>query len=164
MGRELGTDAVDRYVEAAPEDLYDIVADVTRTPELTPDVLRAAWLDGATGPAVGARFVATNKARRGPAFRNRPVVVAAERGREFAFARTEVFVGTLEWRYTFAPEGTGTRVTESYAVTRPISAVGGLILWAFYGRGDRRAGLRASMTATLDRLATLAERPRTPTS
>ena len=40
MRQELTTDTVDRYIEASPEALYDLIADVTRTPELTPDIVR----------------------------------------------------------------------------------------------------------------------------
>ena len=49
MRQDLTTDTVDRYIEARPEALYGIIADVTRTPEYTPDIVRVEWLDGATG-------------------------------------------------------------------------------------------------------------------
>jgi hypothetical protein len=42
---------------------------VTRTPEFSPEILRCTWLDGGTGPAVGVRFEAVNKAGRGPAWK-----------------------------------------------------------------------------------------------
>lgn len=51
-------------------------------------------------------------------------MVAAERGREFAFERTEPFSGTVRWGYRFEPDGTGIQVTESYEVTRDLSIVG----------------------------------------
>ena len=73
MRQELTTDSVDRHVEAPPQVLYDLIADVTRTPELTPDIVKVEWLDGATEAAVGARFKATNKQGRGPAWSNKPV-------------------------------------------------------------------------------------------
>ena len=38
MRQELTTDTVERYIEATPEALYDLISDVTRTPERTPDV------------------------------------------------------------------------------------------------------------------------------
>ena len=66
MRQELTTDTVDRYIEASPEALYDLIADVTRTPEITPDIVKVEWLDGATEAAVGARFKAINKQGRGP--------------------------------------------------------------------------------------------------
>jgi hypothetical protein len=153
MKQELTTDQVSGYIEASPQALYDVVADVTRTPELTPDIVSCAWLDGATGPAVGARFKAINKAGRGPNWSNKPVVTVAEPGKEFAWARTEPFAGTVVWRYVFEADGAGTRVTESYAVTKQLTIVGWFIIGTLYGLKNRRGDLRASMLATLDRLA-----------
>jgi hypothetical protein len=157
MRQNLTTDTVERYIEASPELLYDIVSDVTRTPELSPEVVKCTWVKGATGPAVGARFRAINSAGRGPDWPNWPVVVTADRGREFAFSRTEPFAGTLEWRYRFIPEGSGTRVVESYTVTKPVTIVGWFLIGTLSGLKDRSGDLRAGMTATLDRLATVAE-------
>jgi ligand-binding SRPBCC domain-containing protein len=155
MRQELTTDTVERYIEAPPEVLYDIVSDVTRTPERTPDIVRCEWLDGATGPAVGARFKAINKQGRGPNWSNKPVVTVADRGTEFSFTRTEPFAGTILWRHQFVAEGDGTRVVESYEVIEPVSAVGWFIIDTLYGMKDRRSELRASMSASLDRLAEL---------
>ena len=159
MRQELTTDSVERYIDAPPEALYDLIADVTRTPERTPDIVRCEWLDGATGPAVGARFKAINKQGRGPRWSNKPVVTVADRGREFSFTRTAPFGGTILWRHRFEPEGSGTRAIESYEVLEPVSAVGWFIIDTLYGLKDRQSGLRASMTASLDRVAELLEPP-----
>src|SRR5205823_4826550 len=87
-----------------------IVADVVaRTPEWSPEVDRCTWLDGATGPAVGARFAARNR-RRWFAWTNRPVVDVADAGREFAFTRTERGGGSIRWRYRLRPDAGGTTV------------------------------------------------------
>jgi len=153
----LDRDEVSVYVDAPPEDVYALVADVTRTPEFSPEVRHCAWLPPATGPGVGARFVAANKVARGPAWRNKPVVTVADAGREFAFSRTEKFSGTVVWRYRFTPEGSGTRVTESYEVTRPVSRLGWFIIERFFGGRDRRGDLRRGMEQTLHRLRAAAE-------
>ena len=108
-------------------------------------------------PPVGARFKAINRGGNRPNWWNKPVIVTADRGREFAFARTEPFAGTLEWRYTFTSEGTGTRVVEGYMVTKELSIIGWFIIGTLYGRKNVHAELRRSMTASLDKLATLAE-------
>jgi hypothetical protein len=157
MRQQLTTDTVERYIEASPEALYDVIADVTRTPERTPDIVRCEWIDGATGPAVGARFKAINKQGRGPNWSNKPIVTVADRGKEFSFSRTERFAGTILWRHRFVAEGTGTRVIESYEVLKPISAFGWFIIDTLYGAKDRQGGLRASMIASLDRLAELVQ-------
>jgi Polyketide cyclase / dehydrase and lipid transport len=157
MTQELTTDTVDRYIEATPEALYDLIADVTRTPERTPDVVRCEWLDGATGPKVGARFKATNRLGRGPNWSNKPVVTVADRGEEFSFTRTEPFAGTILWRHRFVPEGSGTRMYESYEVIKPIRRMGWFIIDTLYGMKDRRSELRASMVQSMDRVAELLE-------
>lgn len=157
MRQELTTDTVERHIEASPETLYDFIADVTRTPERTPDIVRCEWVEGATGPAVGARFKAINKQGRGPNWSNKPVVTVADPGREFSFTRTEPFAGTILWRHQFVPDGTGTLMIESYEVLKPISIIGWFIIDTLYGMKDRRAELRSSMATSLERLAELVE-------
>jgi hypothetical protein len=157
MRQDLTTDTVDRYIDAPPQVLYDLIADVTRTPELTADIVRVEWLDGATEAVVGARFKAINTAGRGPKWSNKPVITAVDPGREIAWARTEVIGGTLEWRYRFEPEGTGTRVIESYEVTKPLPLLGWFLIGTLFGLKDRKGHLHASMLATLDRLAEITE-------
>jgi hypothetical protein len=157
MRQELTTDSVSRFIRATPAALYDFISDVTRTPELSPEIVKCTWVKGATGPAVGARFKAINKVQRGPSWPNTPVVLTAEPGKEFAFARTEPFGGTVEWRYRFEPDGDGTRVTESYEVTKNLSIVGWFIISTLYGLKDRQGDLRSGMEQTLERLAALTE-------
>lgn len=152
MIQSLDSDSVSLRMEARPEDVYAVVADVTRTPEFSPEILECMWLDGATGPVVGARFKARNKVPNRPAWHNKPVVTAVDPGREFAFSRTEPFGGTVEWRYRFEPDGDGTLVTESYAVTRKLSPVGWFIIGVLFARKDRRSDLRTGMEMTLQRL------------
>jgi hypothetical protein len=159
----LDRDSAEIVIDAAPEQVYDLVADVTRTPEFSPEVVAVRWLDGATEPAVGARFEAVNRSTTsGRRWRNRPVVVAADRGREFAFRRTEPFSGTVVWRYRFAPVDGGTRVVESYEFERPVSRVGWFVIEKLFKDVDRRGALQRGMRATLERLRATAESARTP--
>jgi hypothetical protein len=146
------------HIRATPQTVYEIVADVTRTPEFSPEIRACRWLDGVAGPAVGARFEAVNGMSGGRSWKNRPVVIAAEPGREFAFARTERFAGTLVWRYRFEPRDGGTDVEESYEVTRPISRFGWFIIGTIFGGKNRREDLRNGMQITLDRVKACAER------
>jgi Polyketide cyclase / dehydrase and lipid transport len=157
MRQDLTTDAVERYIEASPEALYDIVSDVTRTPEYSPEVVKCTWIKGATGPAVGARFKAINHAGRVPDWPNKPIVTIAEPGREFAFERSEVGGGTVEWRYRFEPQGTGTLVTESYTVLKKVNMLGWFIIDTLAGLKDRRSDLRYGMTTSLERIAQIVE-------
>lgn len=154
----LDRDELTVHVDAPPATVYALVADVTRMPEFSPEVVRCVWDDPAAGPVVGARFTATNKLPGRPSWNNHPVVTIAVPGREFAFRRTEPFAGSVVWTYRLAPEGGGTRVTESYAVTEPISRIGWFVIGTLFGGKDRRGALRAGMEQTLRRLAAAAER------
>lgn len=153
----LDRDEVSTVVAAPPEAVYALVADVTRTPEFSPEVVGCSWLDGATGPAVGARFEAVNRSGSGKTWKNRPVITAAEPGRQFAFTRTEPFAGSIAWRYRFEPVDGGTRVIESYEVERPVRRLGWLVIEKVFRGGDRRAALHSGMQTTLDRLRLTAE-------
>jgi hypothetical protein len=153
----LDRDEVSTVVAAPPAEVYALVADVTRTPEFSPDIVSCRWLDGATGPAVGARFEAVNTTPAGKRWKNRPVVRAADHGREFAFARTEPFAGTVVWHYRFDPVAGGTRVTEGYEVERPVRRLGWFVIERVFRAGNRRQELRAGMETTLERLKAAAE-------
>ena len=158
----LDRDSAHLHMAAPADEIYDLVADVTRTTEFSPEILRCRWLDGATGPAVGARFAARNKVPHRPPWTNKPVVTAVERATRFSFARTERFAGTVEWTYTFQPDGDGTLVTESYEVTRPLSRFGWFIIGTVFGRHDRRADLRDGMQQTLERMRAVVEHAPAP--
>ena len=159
MRQHLDRDEVSLHIDAGPKTLYDLISDITRTHEFSPNVRRSKWIGGATGPSVGARFKAINTAARGPAWPNKPVVTVASPGEEFTFRRTEPFAGTLEWRYRFVPEDGGTRVTESYEVIEPITLVGWFIIGTLCGQTDSRATLRHSMEETLRRVRAAVEQP-----
>ena len=163
----LDRDEVSTVVAASPEDVYALVADVTRMPEFSPEVVSCRWLDGATGPAVGARFEAVNTTAAGRTWRNRPVVTVADPGREFAFTRTEPFAGTIAWRYRFEPVEDGTRVVESYDV-RAAGEPGSAGSSSSRSSGAATAARRCApgMRTTLERLRAAAEaagRPTAPT-
>lgn len=128
---------------------------MTRHAELSPEVAACEWLDGATGPAVGARFCATNVVPGGR-WKNRPVVTVVEPDRIFAFARTEPFAGTVAWQWTLEPVEEGTRVTIGYEVVRPVRRLGWFVIEKRFECGDRRVELGHGMQESLVRLAELA--------
>ena len=92
-----------------PETVYELVADVPRTGEWSP-ICKSCWWDDGAGPRVGAWFTGRNETPE-RTWETRSEVVAAEPGREFAFVVGDSLV---RWGYTFAPEGDGCQVTESW--------------------------------------------------
>jgi hypothetical protein len=153
----LDRDEVRMHIDADAGTLYDLVSDVPRTPEWSPEVMRCAWLGGATSAAAGARFTARNR-RRWFTWSNQPVVDVADRGREFAFTRTERGGGTIRWSYRFEPAATGTSAVLAYQVLRPVPVGLHVMLRLLFGVRDLRADLHANMQTSLRRLADLARR------
>jgi Polyketide cyclase / dehydrase and lipid transport len=96
-------------IARSAEDLYDMVSDVTRMGEWSPVCKEAWWEDGGS-PRVGAWFVGRNELPE-RTWKTRSEVVAADRGKEFAFIVGGSFV---RWGYTFTPQDGGTLVTESW--------------------------------------------------
>lgn len=98
-------------IEATPEQVYDLVADVTRMGGWSP-VCKACWWDEGNGPEVGSWFTGRNELPD-RTWETRSQIVAAERGVEVAWAVGGV---NVRWGFTFEPVDGGTRVTESWQV------------------------------------------------
>jgi glycosyltransferase involved in cell wall biosynthesis len=143
-------------IAASPDAIYAIVTDIAGMGRLSPECTGGRWLDGAAGPAVGARFKGTN--RRGLArWSTTNRVVAADPGREFAF---ETVQSGMRWRYRMEPDGDGTVVTESREAWGPKPLIAKVFSALALGGGDRHDDeLRAGMVATLERLRAVAEAP-----
>lgn len=145
------------HIDAPPELVYDLVSDVTRMGEWSPETYRCKWLDGASGPASGARFKGYN--RRGRArWSNTLQVLVADHGREFAFRRDVLHCGVCDWRYRMEPQGPGTRLTESYEVIEPDWAITNWFNGLVLGVEDRDEDLVEGLQTTLERVRQVAER------
>ncbi len=97
-------------VKASAEMLYDLVSDITRTGDWSPVCTSCWWDDEVQAGQVGAWFTGRNEIPD-RTWETRSVVVAAERGREFAWVVGGSFV---RWGFTLAPTDTGTSLTESW--------------------------------------------------
>lgn len=96
-------------VHASPEVVYDLVSDVTRTGEWSPVCTSCSWHDAGSA-RVGARFTGRNE-RNGRIWETVSEVLAAQRGREFAWV---VGDGYVRWGYTMTRIDEGTELTESW--------------------------------------------------
>lgn len=109
------------HMKAPADQIWELIADVRNTGKFSPETFEAEWLDGATGPAVGAKF--RGHVRRneiGPVYWTTCRVTSCEPGRDFGF---EVLIGDRavnNWRYQLAPAGDGTDVTESFRMQQGV--------------------------------------------
>ena len=93
-------------VDAPPDDVWTVVADVTRMPEFSPE-LRRLFAVGGRRPRVGMRMVGIN--RRGYAvWPTTSKLVRLEPGRAVAWHTRE---SGATWTYELEPLPTGTRLT-----------------------------------------------------
>ena len=141
---------------ASPSQLYDAVSDVRRMGEWSPEGQRCEWIDGAVGPAVGARFKGRN--RRGIIrWSTTPRVLVADAGQEFTFVTGHRGRDMTKWTYRFDPVVNGTTVTESFEMLRDMPWYYRFADRYLMGVKDRTADLVSNMEATLQRLKTATE-------
>jgi len=136
------------------DDLYDMVSDVTRTGEWSP-ICKACWWDEGAGPYVGAWFTGRNETPE-RTWETRSQVVAALRGREFAFV---VGGSWVRWGFQFSATADGTEVTETWEFL----AAGIARFHERYGEGalaqieERTVAAHRGIPATLAAIKSIAE-------
>jgi len=100
-------------VDAAPDVVWQLVADITRMGEWSPECYRAEWVGDARGPEVGAHFHGYNRA--GKFEWDAPCIVTeCEPGTVFAFQVPREGPVVTRWRFDIAAGPTGTTLTESF--------------------------------------------------
>jgi hypothetical protein len=143
-------------MDAPPEQIWDLVADVRNTGKFSPETFEAEWLDGATGPALGAKFRGHVKRNEiGPIYWTTCRVTACEPGSEFGF---EVLVGDRpvnNWHYRFTPLDDATEVTESFRMTEGLFTT----LFGIIGGPLRKRRNIRDMRTTLERIKAVVEAP-----
>ena len=148
--------SVSTQVAAPVEAVYDLVADLPRMGEWSPECTSVTWRGGATEAVVGARFRGWN--RKGPLrWFTDGVVVEADRGRALAFDVRGLGLEVARWGYRFEPEGDGAwcTVTEEWTDHRspPYRAITGVVI----NVRDRPSHNRAGMERTLAKIKVAAE-------
>jgi uncharacterized protein YndB with AHSA1/START domain len=142
-------ESVTIHMDAPPEQIWDLVSDVTKIGRYSPETFEAEWLDGATGPAVGARFRGHVKRNGiGPIYWTSCTVQECEPGRVFTFGVGPPDKALSVWGYRLEPSGDGTDVTETFQLGDT-----GLLrfYWAVLGWARGRTN-RNDMRTTLERI------------
>jgi uncharacterized protein YndB with AHSA1/START domain len=148
------TVSVSRTIAAPPEELWALVSDVTRMGDWSPETTSGAWVKGATGPSVGARFKGDNRHGK-KTWSTVCEITDCEPGSVFAFDAMAGPIRYANWRYDFEPTDGGTVVTETCTDSR-----GRLLTWLggkISGVSDRRTHNEGTMAATLESLAATAD-------
>ena len=155
------TTDVELFVGAPPERVWDLVTDLNLIVDASPELVGVRWLDGATGPAVGARFVGTNFHRAVGEWETTSIVIDLDRPKVFAWADTDVDHPSAIWRFTLRPRDDGT-VVRQWAQLGPGPSFLNHAIDAMPDKEERiiqrrLSEFRAGMTANLARIKELSE-------
>ncbi len=141
---------------ASPEEVWALVADVTRMGSWSPEATGAEWVGGAAGPAIGARFKGTNHSGS-KSWKTDCVVTACEPGERFAFDVKAGPFKVARWTYEFKATADGCEVIERWDDHR--SWLSMQMSPFATGVKDRAARNQQTMNETLERIAAAVEPP-----
>ena len=159
------TAAAEEVITARPELVWDLVADITRVGEWSPECIGAAWLGDPGRPESGARFTGRNRIANGFEYEVTCVVTEAERPRVFAWMvlddSGDPTGPSSSWRYLIDPLPGGSRVRQCFTHGPGASYLRAAAAKAPDQAAEivaaRRDALRANMSTTLRAMKAVAE-------
>lgn len=153
-------------VIAAPaRAVWALVCDIQLPAEFSSEFDGGEWLDGADGPALGARFTGRNHHPAGGSWQTTSTICWFRPGRLLGWAVGDPACPSALWRFTLAADadadGTGTRLTQWMQIGPGPSGIS-TVIEAMPDKESRILHRRlaehnANMTATLAGIKKLAE-------
>ncbi len=159
--RAAPNDAADRElraettIDAPPEAVWQVLGDIRRMPELSPELVRMIPLRRG-GLRPGQWYVGVNR-RKGVLWPTRSIVADVQPGRLVAW---DTKTSGARWIWELSPDGTGTRVVHRRPVPRRLTAVSFVFAKGFLGGvGGHADELEAGMAQSVARLKAAVENP-----
>ena len=106
------TAEVRTWIDASPKRVWELVSDIELMPTMSQELQSVEWLGGATGPAVGARFVGRSKHDALGEWATTSEVIEYEPERVFAWAVEDPANPTAIWRFRLEPKDGGTELSQ----------------------------------------------------
>jgi hypothetical protein len=103
---------VQTWIGASPWRVWELVSDIELMPTMSQELQSIEWLDGATEPAVGAKFVGRSKHEALGEWATTSHVIECEPERVFAWAVEDPANPTAIWRFRLEPKNGGTELSE----------------------------------------------------
>ena len=136
-------DQVSLMFGGSVEQVWNVVSDVARIGEWSPECYQISWVDGARSPAKGAVFIGRN--RLGIVrWHTTCTIVDWEPGHSFAYEAHHAWGATTRWSFALREDADGVEVTQRYQTV-------GSPRWmvALDKLAGRRGALRRGMQSTL---------------
>jgi uncharacterized membrane protein len=103
---------VQTWIDAPLQRVWEIVSDVELMPTMSSELQSVEWLDGACGPAVGARFIGRSEHEALGVWSTTSHVIECEPQRVLAWAVEDPANPTAIWRFRLQPKDGGTELSQ----------------------------------------------------
>jgi uncharacterized protein YndB with AHSA1/START domain len=100
------------WIDASPRRVWELVSDIELMPTMSEELQSVEWLDGATEPAVGARFVGRSKHDALGEWATTSEMIECEPERVLAWAVEDPANPTAIWRFRLEPKEGGTELSQ----------------------------------------------------
>lgn len=153
---------VETIVHASPAVVWRFVTDIGVPARFSPEFKGAHWLDGATGPSKGARFVGRNEHPEAGAWKTVCTIVDYEPERRFGYVVEDPERPAATWRFVVEPLDSGGVRLRQWARIGPGPSLLNIVIDADPADEQeivdgRMAELRENMTLTVHGIKSLAE-------
>jgi uncharacterized protein YndB with AHSA1/START domain len=103
---------VEVLIDAPAGVVWALVTDIQLPARFSPEFLGAEWLDGATGPAMGARFRGRNRHRAFGTWETVATVAEYEQFKVFGYIIGEPAEPSAHWRFSLSADGDRTSLRQ----------------------------------------------------
>jgi hypothetical protein len=148
-------------IAATPSVIWPLICDIALPARFSSEFQGGEWLDGRTGPELGAQFRGRNEHEAVGSWETVSTIAEYEPERLFGWAVGDPGVPAARWRFSLEPEGAGTRLRQWMQIGPGESGLSALI----EQMPDKESRIlrrrlrehRANMEATLEGIRGLAE-------
>jgi hypothetical protein len=99
-------------IDAPPAVVWQLVCDIQTPAEFSSEFQGGQWLDGVTGPALGARFRGRNFHEARGSWETVSTICEFEPERVFGWAVGDPETPAARWRFCLEPDGAGTLIRQ----------------------------------------------------
>jgi Polyketide cyclase / dehydrase and lipid transport len=146
MGTLMKSGRVEALTAATPEQVWSVLADVTRIGEWSHECRSMSWLGDVTAADVGARYTGANRVGR-TRWSRQNEIITADAPRELAWRTvpSPIYRDSTEWRIRLEPLDGGTRIVQTFEVLELNAVFERLIYALMKPHRDRLRALAADM-------------------
>jgi hypothetical protein len=153
--------SAETVIAAPPVVVWSLICDIALPARFSSEFQGGAWLDGATGPALGAQFRGRNHHPARGDWETVSTICDFEPERVLGWAVGDPGLPAARWRFTLEPDGARTRLTQWMQIGPGESGISELIAQMPDKESRilrrRLAEHHANMTATVEGVREMAE-------